>query len=284
MRNSVFAGLTASVLIAGFCYSQAPKPNPVKPDFQGIRPIDAADTVMIEDMTWMEVRDAMKAGKRTVIVATGGIEQNGPYLVAGKHNVVLRGTTDALARKLGDALVAPIIGFVPEGDIDPPGLHMFYPSTVSISEETYRSLVTDICLCYRTHGFEQIILIGDSGGNQDGLKAVAEQLTAKWAGSKTKIVYIPEYYTNMREVAQWVESQGIKQVDEGLHDDYTMTAQMLAVDPTSVRMKERIANGKFRINGVDLSPAEKTIELGKKVIQLRAELTAKAIQTALGKK
>ena len=124
---------------------QAAKFGPVNPDPKGLRPIEAVDTVFIEDMTWMEVRDAMAAGKDTVIVATGGIEQNGPYLVAGKHNVVLRGTTEAIARKLGNTLVAPIIGFVPEGDIDPPTVHMNYPSTVSLTEDTYRRVLGDVC-------------------------------------------------------------------------------------------------------------------------------------------
>ena len=93
--------------------------DPTSPDPDTIRPIEAVDSVFTEDLTWMEIRDAMHAGKRTVIIATGGIEQNGPYLVTGKHNIVLRATTEALARKLGDALVAPIIPFVPEGDIQP---------------------------------------------------------------------------------------------------------------------------------------------------------------------
>src|SRR5947209_6450819 len=86
-------------------------PDPIKPDLQSPRPIEAVDTVFIEDLTWMEVRDALKAGKDTVIVATGGVEQNGPYLVTGKHNVVLRGTTEAIAKKLGKTLVAPIVPF-----------------------------------------------------------------------------------------------------------------------------------------------------------------------------
>src|SRR5450432_3929570 len=86
-------------------------PTPMTPDPNGVRPIDAVDSVFIEDLTWMEVRDAMKAGKTTVIVATGGVEQNGPYLTTGKHNVVLRAMTEAIARKLGNALVAPIVGF-----------------------------------------------------------------------------------------------------------------------------------------------------------------------------
>ena len=65
------------------------------------RPIAAQDSLFIEELTWMEVRDAIRAGKDTAIVAAGGIEQNGPYVVTGKHNVVLRATTRAIAARLG---------------------------------------------------------------------------------------------------------------------------------------------------------------------------------------
>jgi len=255
-------------------------PDPIKPDPNTPRPMAAVDSVFIEDLTWMEVRDALKAGKNTVIVATGGVEQNGPYLVTGKHNVVLRGTTAAIARQLGNALVAPIVPFVPEGDIDPPTSHMLYPGTISVSEQTFQALLTDICASLKTHGFTRIILIGDSGGNQDGMKAVAAALSAKWKGSNCRIVFIPEYY-NTAPITKWLEAQGIKQTPEGLHDDFAMEATMLAVDPSSVRMKERIAAGNFRINGVELAPAEKTMELGRKIIDLRADNTVKAIRAAL---
>ena len=50
-------------VIVSFTGLQAAKFGPVNPDPNGARPIDAVDTVFIEDMTWMEVRDAMKAGK-----------------------------------------------------------------------------------------------------------------------------------------------------------------------------------------------------------------------------
>src|SRR6185312_16073425 len=155
-------------------------PDPVKPDPNSPRPIAAVDSVFIEDLTWMEIRDALKAGADTVIVPTGGVEQNGPYLVTGKHNVVLRGTTEAIAKKLGKTLVAPIVPFVPEGDIDPPTQHMLYPGTISVTESTFQALLSDICSSLKTHGFQRIILIGDSGGNQAGMKAVAAALSNKW--------------------------------------------------------------------------------------------------------
>ncbi len=258
-------------------------PNPVSPDPEGVRPIDAVDTVFIEDMTWMEVRDAMRAGKRTVIVATGGVEQNGPYLVTGKHNVVLRGTTEAIARKLGNALVAPIVPFVPEGDIDPPTVHMKYPGTVSVTEETYRSLLTDICSSFKTHGFEHIVLIGDSGGNQAGLKAVASNLNEAWGEDGTRLHFIPEYY-DFGSVAKWLEEQGVKQTPEGLHDDFAMTAMMMAVDGDSVRTQQRIKADRFHINGVHLAPAERTITWGHCIINFRADATVKALRASIAGK
>ncbi|HMC63869.1 MAG TPA: creatininase family protein [Gemmataceae bacterium] len=268
-------GLFVVLLAAGFLAAQprALRPNPNAP-----RPIEALDTVLVEEMTWMEVRDALKAGKTTVIVATGGVEQNGPYLATGKHNYVLRATTEAIARKLGDALIAPIVAFVPEGDIEPPTEHMKYPGTISLTEDTYERLLTEICTCFRVHGFEHIVLIGDSGGNQKGMKEVANRLHAKWAGGKTRVYFIPEYYdTGLRK---WLEKQGVEQVDEGLHDDFAVTAQLMVVDPATVRMKQRIAAKKFVINGVELAPAEQTIEWGKKIINFRAESTVKAIRKA----
>ena len=91
------------------------------------RPIAALNSIWIEELTWIEVRDAMAAGKTIAIVSTGGIEQNGPYVAMGKHNYVLQGACEGIARELGNALCAPIIKLVPEGDIDPPTGHMRYP-------------------------------------------------------------------------------------------------------------------------------------------------------------
>jgi len=267
LRISFWAISTALALAA--------LPDPVAPDPNSPRPIDAVDTVFIEDLTWMEIRDAMRAGVDTVIIATGGIEQNGPYIVTGKHNYVLKGTTEAIARKLGKTLVAPIIAFVPEGDINPPTVHMKYPGSISLTEETFQALLADICASYKTHGFKRLILIGDSGGNQAGMKAVADKLNAAWKGSP-RLIFVPEYYSN--DVAVFVKQLGIEQQPEGLHDDIAMSAQLLAVDPRTIRMNQRIKAGNFRINGVALAPAEKTIAIGKKIIEHRAEKTIEAIR------
>ena len=245
------------------------------------RPIDALDTVWLEEMTWLEVRDAMKAGKTTVIVPTGGVEQNGPYLALGKHNYVNRATCEAIARKLGNALCAPNVPFVPEGGIEPKTSHMIYPGTISLSEDTFQALLTDIAGSLKAHGFEHIVLIGDSGGNQGGMKAVASALTAKWAGSRTSIHFIPEYYT-YEAATKWAEEHlGWKQVNEGHHDDPVISSIMMTVDPDTVRIRQRIAKNRASINGIALAPVDKAVAAGQRLVEYRAQVTVDAIRKAL---
>ncbi len=265
----------ALLVVASRLYGQAGSPPIDEP-----RPIEGVDTVFIEDLTWMEVRDAVKAGKTTAIVASGGVEQNGPYLVTGKHNVVLQAMTESIARKLGNALVAPIIAFVPEGDFDPPTGHMRYPGTISLTEETYKALLRDIASSLKTHGFEHIIFIGDSGGNQRGMKEVASDLTARFGG-KPGVHFIPEFY-DYEGLMAWLEAQGHKQVDQGLHDDYGITAIMMTVDPESVRYRQRVVKGLDSINGIKITPIEKTQEVGRKAVEWRANQTVDAIRKAIG--
>ena len=238
------------------------------------RPIDALDSVWIEELTWMEVRDAIAAGKTTAIIATGGIEQNGPYVATGKHNYVLQGVCEALARELGDALVAPIIKLVPEAG------HMRYPGTISMRPETFEAMLRDVGTSLKAHGFEHIFYIGDSGGNQSGMAAVAKSLNDDWG--ETIAHHIREFY-DYAAVEKYMEEQlGVEQPEnDGFHDNFYITSIMMAVDPTTVRYDQRVKAGKATINGVSIAPKEKTIEIGKKLIQFRVDQTVRAINVAL---
>ncbi len=258
-------------------YAQDPVPHANTP-----RPIDAFDTVFIEHMTTMEVRDALKSGKTTVIVPGGGMEQNGPYTTLGKHNYVMEAMSEAIARKLGNALVAPVLKLIPRGNHEPPSGMMRYPGTFSLREETFKNVLIDVCTTLKVHGFENIIMFGDCGGDQKGMKEVAEALNKKWAGGKTQVHYIPEFYDN-RAFSNWIKDQGINQVSEGIHDGYMYSCVIMTVDPTHVRMEQRLAKGLFSINGVDLSPPEKTIAIGKKAIEWKANIMVKAIHKAIAK-
>src|SRR5476649_3090561 len=71
--------------------------------------------ISLEELTWTEVRDALKAGTTTIILPVGGTEQSGPQMALGKHNARARVLAGRIAAALGDTLVAPVVSYVPEG-------------------------------------------------------------------------------------------------------------------------------------------------------------------------
>jgi hypothetical protein len=267
------------------------------PGLDAPRPIDAGDSLWTEELTWMEVRDALRAGKTTIIIGTGGVEQNGPYMVGGKHNYVLQTVLPYIARAIGNALIAPVVKFVPEGRIDPdPSGHMRYPGTISLEPATFEALLTDICRSYRAHGFRDIVLLGDSGGNQRGMENVATALNERWRAEGTRVHYLREYYYEDQWSWDFLKSRGIVQIDRtppdgeaadrrtdtrnGMHDDVYYEAQAAVQDPTLIRAGQRIKAGLFTLHGVNLAPVDRTVELGRMLAEYRAGITARAFQAS----
>lgn len=245
------------------------------------RPIAALNTVWIDEMTWMEVRDALAEGKTTAIISTGGIEQNGPYLATGKHNYVLQGACEGIAQTLGNALCAPVIKLVPEGGIAEPSGHMLYPGTISLRQETFEALLTDVVSSLAAHGFQNIVLIGDSGGNQRGMSNVATALDGSWDG--TRVHYVPEFYEYQKAFEYMEEELGITEpTNDGLHDDFVITSMMMTQDPSSVRYEQRVKAGLATINGLSIEDLDATVEIGRKLLDFRVNYTVDAIRAAIG--
>ncbi len=140
-------------------------------------PTKAPDTVFIDELTWEENRDAMKAGKTVFIVPTGGTEKNGYHMVMGKHNFIVAHSANLMARRLKNALVAPVIQYVPEGDPDRQN-----PGAISLPSPAYDMLLDAAARSLKAHGATEILFIGDSGGNQQGMRDVAAKLNEEWKG------------------------------------------------------------------------------------------------------
>ncbi len=250
--------------------------------------VGGVDTVFIEEMTAGEVAAALRDGFTSVIVATGGIEQNGPNVATGKHNYVLRATADAIARKHGKMLISSIVQFVPEGRINPPTGHMNYPGTISLRQETFEALLTDICSSLRQHGFQNIFLIGDSGGNQVGMQNVASVLNDEWADEPTRVFYIPEYYSEDMWSFDYLKRLGYTQLPDeatafrnNIHTDLHYESIMAVIDPHLVRAGARFENGKYEVHGVEIDSESELVELGWKLIEYRTEITINAMRNAV---
>lgn len=247
-------------------------------------PLEPSNSVWIEALTYMEVRDRVAAGATTAIIPTGGIEENGPFVVTGKHNVILESLCPAIAQELGNALCAPIVPFVPEGNFDPPSGAMLFPGSITVRDATYQSLLEDIGNSLKLHGFSDVILIGDSGGNQKGMQAAADALNASWVDSGVRAHFVVEFYSDgwAATEAYTAKVLGVSETrNDGHHDDIWVTAIMMVTDPETVRYRQRVAAGLASINGVDISDLDGTVALGDKMIAFRAEFTAAAIRAAI---
>ena len=245
------------------------------------RPIAAGQSYWLEELTWMEIRDLIADGTTTIIIPTGGIEENGPYLATGKHNLILEATCPEIAEKLGNALCAPIVKFVPEGNIDPPSGSMLFPGTISLTQATYEALLLDISSSLKQSGFTDIVLIGDSGGNQSGMANVAAKLTESWNSESARIHFVREFYDPGWEATeQYTERElGIAESrHDGYHDDIWVTAMMMVTDPEQVRYRQRIEAGLASINGIAIDSLDEAVQLGRKMIEFRAGFTADAIR------
>jgi creatinine amidohydrolase/Fe(II)-dependent formamide hydrolase-like protein len=238
------------------------------------------DTVFIERLTWDEVRDSMAAGKTTVIVPTGGTEQNGPHMAIGKHNVRVTANAETIARRLGNALVAPTMAYVPEGTIDPPSGHMRYPGTISLPDPVFREVLEYAARSLKQHGFRDIVFIGDSGPNQAGQIAVAAKMNAEWAGTNVRVHAVDSYYRGDLEgdAAEMIK-RGIRKDEIGNHADVNDTSRLMAVDPSMVRIsKLQAADGK---NGIQGDPRRASAEIGWALNERTMARTVDLIQKAV---
>jgi len=238
----------------------------------------APDTVFLEELTWTEVRARVGGGATMVIVPIGGTEQNGPHMAIGKHNVRARALAERVARTLGGALVAPVIAYVPEGDLAPPSGHMRFPGTISVPDDTFRRTLEAAARSLRLAGFRHVVFLGDHGSTQAGERAVAAKLTREWAGTRARVVAVEEYYRAATAGFRGLlRSRGYGPEELGEHADLADTSLTLALAPELVRTAgvEAAPSGP---SGADGDARRASAELGRLGVELIVSRTVAAIK------
>ena len=242
-----------------------------------------ASSAYLEDLTWTELRDRIAAGATTVLVPIGGTEQSGPQMALGKHNQRVKVIAGRIAQKLGNAVVAPTIAYVPEGAVEPPAGHMRFAGTISISEAAFEALLEGAARSFRQHGFREIVLLGDHGGYQKSLERVAAKLNREWAARPgAKVIALVDYYrASQIDFVEALKAKGFSVDEIGTHAGLADTALMLAIDPAMVRADAlaTAANAGPR-EGVHGDPRRATAELGQIGIALQVERSVQVIRDA----
>ena len=249
----------------------------------GLTAASAAPTVALEDLTWTELKAAIGNGDTTIIVPIGGTEQSGPAIALGKHNVRAVALADKIATSLGNALVAPVIAYVPEGDVNDPTGHLAFPGTITIPDQTFETVVEYAARSFKLHGFTDIVFLGDHGGYQQDLQAVADKLDKEWAKTNVRVHFIAQYYSvTQTDYVNLLENRGFSAAEIGTHAGLNDTSLMLAIDPSMVRL-DRIQSGpKFGpADGVYGDPTRSSAALGQLGVDLIVAKTVAAIQAAV---
>ncbi|RWB68306.1 MAG: creatininase family protein [Mesorhizobium sp.] len=241
----------------------------------------ACASVFLEDQTWTELRDLVAAGTTTIIIPIGGTEQSGPAMALGKHNVRVKFLAEKIAVKLGNALVAPVVAYVPEGNIDPPTEHMRFPGTITISDKTFEQLLESAARSFRHAGFKTIVLIGDHGGYQTDERHVADRLNAEWKKTPVRVLAALDYYRFAQgPYTDKLLAAGATRAEIGTHAGLADTSLMLAVDPSLVR-KDRLASPPTLGAGDGVyggDPARSSAQFGQLGVDLIVNGTTDAIR------
>ena len=238
-------------------------------------------TVLLQDLTWTELRDRIQSGSTTIIIPIGGTEQSGPYVALGKHNARAAWLSRKIAEGLGNALVAPVIAYVPEGSYAPPSGHMRFPGTITVPDAAFEQVLESAANSFAVHGFRHIVLLGDHGGYQKDLQRVVAHLNKRWAGSATRAFAPPEYYAaSSSGYDEILRRQGFRDDEIGTHAGLADTSLQLAVAPQMVRVDRLHGAGKpgaaDGVYGGD--PRRATAALGQPGVDLIVRQTIQAIR------
>ncbi len=248
------------------------------------RPLTAPlpGTIRVAEMTWVEVRSAIDAGYTRVIVPSGGIEQNGPHMVLGKHDYIVGWTAERIAAELGRTLVTPVVSFVPEGSYAPPTGHMRFPGTIGVTEQVFAGVLEGIARSLKAGGFKTICFIADHGGSMQPQADVAARLSREWAAEGIKVISVDDYYKAAGDQqSRLLEAQGETPSTIGQHAGITDTSELMAVHPAGVDLT-RLTNVPFKAErtGFDGDPRRASAKRGKALLDLKVKAAVRQIEQA----
>lgn len=242
-------------------------------------------SVFLEDLTWPEVREATKSGRTTIIVPIGGTEQSGPHIALGKHNVRVRLLAGRIAESLGNALVAPVIAYVPEGQASPPTGHMRFPGTITVPESVFEQTLESAGRGFRIHGFRDVVFIGDHGGYRKSMKKAADALNREWSAVSVRAHSIDEYYQAASVgFGDILRAKGFSAAEVGTHAGAADTSLALAADSSLVRADRMKAPNMGKADGVDGDPRRSSADLGRQGLDLIVTRTVEAIRKATARR
>jgi creatinine amidohydrolase len=165
---------------------------------QAAQPMNVKDIVEIEMLTHSEISDKIhNEGKTSVVIMTGGTEERGPHDVLGGHTFMAHNKGVEIAKKLGNALVAPVLPIA----VSATGLreNTNTPGGVQLPADVFKAVQVAEIESMAMNGFKDIFLMGDHGGGQQEMRQAAEEEDMKLSGKGVRVYYIGDFYTKSHD-------------------------------------------------------------------------------------
>lgn len=211
---------------------------------------DRDETLLLERMTWPEIERAMEAGMTTVIVPAGAIEQHGPHLPLLTDTAHATRLGLEIARRLGNALVAPTIR---------PGCsdhHLAFAGTITLRAETFSAVCEDYTTSLAHHGFTRLCFFSGHGGNFRVLGEIEARLN-ELAGAGCEVFTFSDLEAFLDIWRNTIDEYTGLRARVGGHADIAESSVMLALAPETVRQDEVAAGYEGRVDREFLNHAFK---------------------------
>jgi creatinine amidohydrolase len=236
-------------------------------------------------MTWPEVRAEVEGGRDTVVVPFGAVEQHGPHLPLGTDAMFGDDIGRAVAERL-NAFLAPTM---------PVGCsrhHLAFAGTMSVQEETFRSVVIDVARGLAQHGFKRIVLLPTHGGNFRPLGEAVAQLGPL---EGVQVIAFPDVAVLLNTILPAAAELNITPAEGGVHAGEWETSMMLALRPELVKMEraqpgytgdlmsgvQRFFNEGVHVladNGVFGDPRRASASAGEKYVERIVDMIVRTVE------
>ena len=237
--------------------------------------------LFIERLTWTDVEAALGDGKRRAVVCAASTEQHGPHLPEATDALLGEAYAKGLARRLGDALVAPIIRPACSEH------HMAFPGSLTISDTLLMDILDAYLASLRRHGFERFVVMSSHGGN---FPVLAEWERTRGSGDAVVITDFRLFEAGFEAIRRFGRTD-----TAGPHAEVLETSMMLLLHPELVHMdravpgftgestlEEVLTRGMRTItaNGILGDPVGSTAEMGAAVLDAIVERLYQLVQGA----
>jgi len=166
-----------------------------------------------------------------VIVPLGSTEQHGRHMPLGTDAVLGDEIGWALAARL-EAFMAPTVRFGCSEH------HLSFAGTISLGEETFKRVVSDVAASLSRHGFRRIVLLPTHGGN---FKPLAEAVAELKPVENVKVIAFTDLEGLVNAAFASSGSFGVNPAQSGAHSGEWETSLMLALRPEQVKMEHAAA-------------------------------------------